>query len=71
MNKYLEYGIFSLSSGFVGGIFYKFINSKNKISILNQGFYFGFGLGVLRCYLKNLVINLFITQVKKLANNIK
>lgn len=71
MNKYLEYGIFSISSGLIGGIFYKFINYKNRISILNSGFYLGFGFGVVRCYLKNLVINSFINQVQKIANNIK
>ena len=71
MNKYLEYGLFSISSGLIGGIFYKLINYQNKISILNSGFYFGFGYGIARCYLKNLVINSFINQVQKIANNIK
>ena len=71
MNKYLEYGLFSISSGLIGGIFYKFINYQKRISILNSGFYCGFGYGIARCYLKNLVINSFITQVKKIANNIK
>ena len=71
MNKYLEYGLFSISSGLIGGIFYRFINYKNKTNILNSGFYFGFGFGMVRCYFKNLIINLFITQLKEITNNIK